>query len=227
MIPISGPTAERKTADDEVFEINDFLAAKICRDLEIPSLKNRKQENSKFLLSKVLRHAVVLAKAGMHFVQRYTHPLAFLVFVGIIPLLGQVLSPYFILNTLSLILATMSKKTKTKKMKKSKSSAHVSARKGGIMPLGDRVLVLPIEPESITASGIIIPETIDKEKPFQGRVVAVGPGKWNEDGDARIPMGVKVGQKVIFSKYSPDEVKIDGKEYFLISESNILAVIAV
>lgn len=93
------------------------------------------------------------------------------------------------------------------------------------MPLLDRVLVAPIEPETITATGIIIPETIDKEKPFQGKVIAVGAGKWNEDGDARVPLSVKVGQTVIFSKYSPDEVKIDGKEYYLISEGSILAVI--
>lgn len=75
-----------------------------------------------------------------------------------------------------------------------------------------------------TASGIIIPDTI-KEKPEQGKVVAVGPGKFNEHGNARVPMGVKVGDRVLFSKYGYDEVKIAGVEYYMVSESNILAVL--
>ena len=94
-----------------------------------------------------------------------------------------------------------------------------------IKPLGDRVLVEPLDNESEkTKSGIIIPDTVSKEKSEQGRVVAVGEGRRNDEGKL-IPLAVKKGQKVIFSKYGPDEVKIDGKEYFIISEANILAVI--
>lgn len=94
-----------------------------------------------------------------------------------------------------------------------------------IKPLGDKVVVEPInEEDSKTKGGIIIPETIDKEKPERGIVVAVGPGRFNDDGDI-IPMSVKKGQKVIFSKYGPDEVKIEDKEYYILSESNILGII--
>jgi chaperonin GroES len=94
-----------------------------------------------------------------------------------------------------------------------------------IKPLGDRVLVRPLNEEERngkTKSGIIIPDTVDKERGEQGEVVAVGPGKY-DDGQL-VPMSVKKGQRIIFSKYGPDEVKIDGKEYFIISESNILAI---
>jgi len=95
-----------------------------------------------------------------------------------------------------------------------------------IKPLADRVLVEPISPDDLlskTKGGIIIPETVDKERPERGRVVAVGPGKIEEG--RIVPMSVKKGQIVIFSKYGPDEVKVDGKEYFILSESSILAVI--
>ncbi|HEY9583238.1 MAG TPA: co-chaperone GroES [Candidatus Paceibacterota bacterium] len=95
----------------------------------------------------------------------------------------------------------------------------------GVTPLGDRVLVLPLDKnEKKSASGIIIPETVDKERPDTGVVVAVGLGKYNDDGKL-LHMNVKVGQKVIFSKYGPDEIKIGDKEYYVISEANILAVI--
>ncbi len=96
-----------------------------------------------------------------------------------------------------------------------------------IKPLGDRVVVRPLteqESGTMSASGIIIPDTARKEKPEQGIVVAVGAGKWNEDGDARMAMDIAVGDKVVFSKYGFDEVKIDGKEYFIVSESSILGV---
>ncbi len=92
-------------------------------------------------------------------------------------------------------------------------------------PLGDRVIVQPIEAEEKKGkSGIIIPETVDKERPERGLVVAVGEGKMTDDGVV-LPMRIKKGQKVIFSKYGPDEIKIDGKEYYILSESNILAII--
>lgn len=96
-----------------------------------------------------------------------------------------------------------------------------------IKPLGDRVLVEPVSAENRgakTKSGIIIPDTIDKEKPEQGIVVAVGTGRIGDDGKV-IPMAVKKGQKVIFSKYGPDEIKVNGKEYYILNESSILAVI--
>ena len=96
-----------------------------------------------------------------------------------------------------------------------------------IKPLGDRVLVRPLtdaEAGTLSTSGIIIPDSAKKEKPEQGIIIAVGSGKWNEDGDARLAMEVKVGDKVIFSKYGFDEVKVDGKEYFIVGESSILGI---
>jgi len=102
-----------------------------------------------------------------------------------------------------------------------------SATKMSIAPLADRVLVKPLSEDELSSttspSGIIIPDTVDKEKPAQGKVVAVGPGKF-DDGN-REPMTVKVGDKVVFSKYGYDEVKYEGEEYYILSESNILAVI--
>jgi chaperonin GroES len=93
-----------------------------------------------------------------------------------------------------------------------------------ISPLADRVVVQPITKDDKTSSfGIIIPDTADKERPAKGKVVAVGPGK-TEDGKL-VPIGVKVGQTVLFSKYGYDEVKVDGQEYFILSESSILAII--
>lgn len=99
------------------------------------------------------------------------------------------------------------------------------AKNIGLMPLGDRIVVAPAEKEGEKklASGIIIPETADKEKPMQGTVIAVGPGKF--DDGVRVPMQVKVGDKVLFSKYGYDEVKVDGEEYYILAESNILAII--
>ena len=97
-----------------------------------------------------------------------------------------------------------------------------------IKPLADRAIVRPLTDEeagNVSASGIIIPDSAKKEKPEQGIVVAVGEGKWDEDGEKRIPMEVKVGDKVVFSKYGYDEVKVDDKDYFIVSESSILAVL--
>lgn len=99
----------------------------------------------------------------------------------------------------------------------------------GITPLNDRVVVRPLTAEELgttSPSGIIIPDTVSKEKPEQGVVVAVGEGKWNEDGDARIPLTVKLGDKVVFSKYGYDEIKVNGTEYYIVSESSILGIIA-
>lgn len=93
-----------------------------------------------------------------------------------------------------------------------------------IIPLGDRVLVKPMEREKKTKSGIIIPDTVDKERPEMGRVIAVGEGKITDEGKV-IPVKVKVGATVLFTKYGPDEVKIDDEEYLIVSEGNILAII--
>lgn len=93
-----------------------------------------------------------------------------------------------------------------------------------IKPLGDRVLVEPIaEAKSKSKSAIIMPETIDKERPEQGKVVAVGDGWYTEDGDL-VPLRVKKGQTVLFSKYQVDEIKLEGKEFLILKESNILAI---
>lgn len=101
--------------------------------------------------------------------------------------------------------------------------AQSPKNKLSISPLGDRVVVKPLSREEVSTSGIIIPDTASREKPERGTVVAVGPGRY-DDGDL-LPMGVKVGDTVLFSKYGYDEVKIDGTEYFILSESGILAVL--
>lgn len=98
-----------------------------------------------------------------------------------------------------------------------------------IKPIGDRVVVRRLTDEEMgtkSASGIIIPDTVNKEKPEQGIVIAVGAGKWDEDGEKRIPMDVQVGDRIVFSKYGYDEVKIAGEEYYVVSSSSILAVIS-
>jgi len=99
------------------------------------------------------------------------------------------------------------------------------AKKLSLSPLGDRVVVSPSdrEGEKRLPSGIIIPDSVDKEKPAKGEVVAVGPGKYEEG--ARTPMQVKVGDMVIFSKYGYDEVKIDGETYYILAEANILGIV--
>ena len=104
--------------------------------------------------------------------------------------------------------------------------AAKSSNKSGVMPLGDRVLVKPLSPEeagTTTSFGIIIPDTA-KEKPEQGRVVAVGPGRRSDSG-ALMPLMVKPGDKVMFSKYGYDEIKVGGVEYFMVREESILAIL--
>lgn len=93
-----------------------------------------------------------------------------------------------------------------------------------LKPLNDHVIVKAISENEVTKSGIVLPDTIDKEKPEKGEVVAVGQGKLLDNGQ-RAMMSVKIGDKVMFKKYSPDEIKIDGEEYLIISESDILAVL--
>lgn len=92
-----------------------------------------------------------------------------------------------------------------------------------LRPLHDNVVIKPLTENTTTAAGIVLPDTA-KEKPEKGEVVACGPGKMLENG-ARAVMAVKPGDKVMFKKYSPDEVKVNGEEYFVISEGDIIAII--
>lgn len=93
-----------------------------------------------------------------------------------------------------------------------------------IKPLADRVLIEPIQTEEKTESGIILPDTASKEKPEQGKVVATGPGKIGKDGKA-MPMSVKKGDVVLFTKYGPSEIKVNDKEYLIAREEDILAIL--
>jgi chaperonin GroES len=93
-----------------------------------------------------------------------------------------------------------------------------------IHPLSDHILIEPIKEEEKTKTGILLPETAEKERPEQGRIIAVGPGKRTKDGKY-IPLEVKVGQKVLFTKYGPNEIKVDNKEYLIAKEEDILAII--
>lgn len=94
-----------------------------------------------------------------------------------------------------------------------------------IKPLGDHLIVKPLAgKEEASRAGIILPDTVDKEKPEQGSVVAVGPGKLLESGN-RAAMSIKAGDRVLFKKYSPDEVKVGGEEFLVLSEADILAII--
>lgn len=92
-----------------------------------------------------------------------------------------------------------------------------------IKPLGDRVVIKVLEREEVTRSGIVLPDTA-KEKPSEGKVVAVGDGKVLENGQ-RVALDVKVGDRIIFSKYGGTEVKFEGEEYLILSERDILAVV--
>jgi chaperonin GroES len=117
----------------------------------------------------------------------------------------------------------------SKNMKKT-NKIEVLAKKVssvGIKPLGDRVLIKRADASDLEKSdkfGIIIPDTISKEKPEQGKIVAVGDGRRDESGKL-IPLSVKIGDMVIFSKYSYDEVKSGSDEYIMVKEENILAIV--
>ena len=93
-----------------------------------------------------------------------------------------------------------------------------------IKPLEDRILVKTLDAEQTTASGLVIPDTA-KEKPQEGEVIAVGPGRWNEDGDERIPLDISVGDVVIYSKYGGTEVKYGGDDLLVLSARDVLAVV--
>jgi chaperonin GroES len=93
-----------------------------------------------------------------------------------------------------------------------------------IKPLEDRILVQTLEAEQTTASGLVIPDTA-KEKPQEGKVLAVGPGRFDEDGDKRIPLDIKVNDVVLYRTYGGTEVKYDGQEYLLLSARDVLAIV--
>ena len=94
-----------------------------------------------------------------------------------------------------------------------------------LIPLEDRIVVLPDEGETTTASGIYIPDTA-KEKPQQGKVLAVGPGKFDEDGEKRIPLDVAEGDTVVYSKYGGTEITVDGQDVIILSQRDVLAKVS-
>ena len=103
----------------------------------------------------------------------------------------------------------------------------MSEHSSPIRPLNDKVIVRPLtadEEGTTSASGIIIPDSAKKEKPEQGIVIAVGPGKFDEDGEKRIPLDVKEGDRIVFSKYGYDQVKYQNQEYFIVAEGSILGI---
>ena len=94
-----------------------------------------------------------------------------------------------------------------------------------LKPLGDRLIVKPLDEEETTASGIVLPDTA-KEKPQKGEVLAVGDGRWDEDGDKRIPLDVAEGDTVLYSKYGGTEVEVEGEDLLVLRESDVLAKVA-
>ena len=99
-----------------------------------------------------------------------------------------------------------------------------TATKVAIKPLEDRVVVQPLDAEQTTASGLVIPDTA-KEKPQEGVILAVGPGRWDEDGEKRIPLDVKEGDVVLYSKYGGTEIKYNNEEYLVLSARDLLAIV--
>ena len=91
-----------------------------------------------------------------------------------------------------------------------------------LKPLGDRLIVQAIEEDATTASGIVLPDTA-KEKPQKGKVLAVGDGKWDEDGENRIPLDVAEGDEVLYSKYGGTEIIVEGEDLLVLRESDVLA----
>lgn len=91
-------------------------------------------------------------------------------------------------------------------------------------PLSNRIFIEPVVEDKKTKSGIVLPDTAEREKPMVGKVVAIGPGKLNEKGE-RSPMSVKVGDSVLFKKYGPDELEVDGKKYLVGDEDDVLAIL--
>jgi chaperonin GroES len=93
-----------------------------------------------------------------------------------------------------------------------------------IKPLSNRIFIEPVEEEKTTKSGIVLPDTVGKERPMMGKVLAIGPGKIDQNGK-KIPMSVKVGDKILFKKYGPDEIEINNKKYLVGDEDDVLGII--
>lgn len=120
----------------------------------------------------------------------------------------------------------MQKTTRSRKRDSAKKiikEQHIMADQN-LRPLADRVIVEPIDKDETTASGLLLPETA-KEKPQEGKVLAIGPGRWDEDGKKRLPLEVAVDDRVIFAKYSGTEIKLGDKKLLILSEKDILAVV--
>ena len=101
---------------------------------------------------------------------------------------------------------------------------RTNLKKVNIKPLSDHILIEPIKEEEKTKTGIFLPETASKERSEEGKIIAVGSGKKTDEGKI-IPMSVKPGDRVLFTKYGPNEIKVEGKEYLIAIESDILAII--
>ena len=93
-----------------------------------------------------------------------------------------------------------------------------------LSPLGDRVLIKPTPKEEVTKGGIVLPDTVAKEKPQEGKIIAVGPGRLTDDGN-RVAMDVKAGDTIVYAKYAGTEIKLDDEELIILRESDILAII--
>jgi chaperonin GroES len=91
-----------------------------------------------------------------------------------------------------------------------------------LKPLGDRLIVRPVEEEETTASGLVLPDTA-KEKPQKGKVVAAGDGRWDEDGEKRIPLDVSEGDEILYSKYGGTDITVEGEDLLVLRESDVLA----
>ena len=104
------------------------------------------------------------------------------------------------------------------------ATATASKTKVKLHPLADRVAIRPLEETETMRGGLYIPDTA-KEKPQQGQVIAAGPGKFDEQGGQRIPMDVKVGDRVLYGKYSGTEVTLEGEQYLILRESDVLAIV--
>ncbi|MFN8506094.1 MAG: co-chaperone GroES [Dehalococcoidia bacterium] len=106
-----------------------------------------------------------------------------------------------------------------------KAAAAAPKAKTKLVPLADRIVITPLKQEEVTASGLVIPDTA-KEKPQQGEVVAVGPGRLDDDGK-RVPLDVAVGDRILYAKYTGTEIKLDGDDYIVLNDKDILAKLVV
>lgn len=113
----------------------------------------------------------------------------------------------------------------TKAATPAKAATPVKVKKTSLVPLADRIVITPLKQDEITASGLVIPDTV-KEKPQQGEVVAVGPGRLDDNGK-RVPLEVAVGDRILYAKYTGTEIKLDKDEYIVLNEKDILAKLVV